>query len=110
MLLRKRKDALWPEKSLTPKLLSSMNINVNAYILHCYDNATDSGMADHTEKISQTNSECCPQQHLVDWNEKTIFIDYCQSSNGYDPSFSTNLHFADYRSGSGHLSRGKSSF
>ena len=34
MLSRRRKVPLWPEMILTPKLSSSMNINVNAYIQH----------------------------------------------------------------------------
>ena len=46
-----------------------------------------------------------PNQHLVDYNEKAIFIDYCQTSNSSDQSFSNNLHFAGYQSGSGHLLR-----
>ena len=58
----KRKDTLWPEKSLTPKSSSSMNININAYMFHCHDNAANNNMAGHMYIISQSNSENRPQQ------------------------------------------------
>ena len=40
----------------------SMNIKVNAYILHCHDDAVDIGTAGYTGRISQTDSECSNQQ------------------------------------------------
>ena len=62
MFSRKRKDTSWLEKNLTTKLLSSMNINVNANILNYHNNATDIGMEGQTGKISQTSSKSHPQQ------------------------------------------------
>ena len=50
-----------------------------------------------------------PNKHLVHYNKKTTIIDYCQTINCSDHFLSTNLHFADYRSGIGHLQGGTSS-
>ena len=48
-------------------------------------------------------------KHLADYNKKTTFIDYGQTSNCSDNSLNNNISFADCRSGSGHLQRETSS-
>ena len=53
-----------------------MNINVNAYILHCYNDTSNSGTAGQTGKISQTNLDAIPQKYLLDYNERTTLIDH----------------------------------
>ena len=50
-----------------------------------------------------------PNKHLVGYNGRTTLNDYHQKSNCSDSSFSTNLAFADFRSGKGFLWRWKGS-